>query len=98
MLCSIRIRRFFWTTFASVLGPTNPCSTAVGTEPFSPSVFEGFRAIDLMSRMFANGPRDRSSIPGRIITKTQKMVLDTALLITQRYKVQIKSKVQQSME
>ena len=31
----------------------------------------------------ANGPGDRGSIPGRVILKTQKMVLDTALLNTQ---------------
>ena len=33
-------------------------------------------------------------IPDRVITKTQKMVLDTALLNTQHYKVQIKGKVE----
>ena len=34
-----------------------------------------------MSRMFANGPGDRGSIPGRVISKTQKMVLDPTLSI-----------------
>ena len=29
-----------------------------------------------MSREFANGPGDRGSIPGRIILKTQKKILD----------------------
>ena len=28
----------------------------------------------LMSRLFANGPRDRGSIPGQVIPKTQKMI------------------------
>ena len=42
-----------------------------------------------MCRVFANGPGDRGSIPGRLISKTQKMVLDTALLSTQHYKVMI---------
>ena len=51
-----------------------------------------------MSRVFANGPGYRGSIPGRIITKTQKMVLDAALLSTQHYKVQIKGKLEQSRE
>ena len=32
--------------------------------------------IGLMGRVFANDPRDRDSIPARIIPKTQKMVLD----------------------
>ena len=30
-----------------------------------------------MVRVFANGPGDLGSIPGRVIPKTQKMVLDT---------------------
>ena len=41
-------------------------------------VFLFHRAIGLMSRVFANGPRDRGSIPGRVIPKTQKMALDVA--------------------
>ena len=32
--------------------------------------------IGLMSRVFANGPWDQGSIPGRAIPKTKKMVLD----------------------
>ena len=51
-----------------------------------------------MSRVFANGPGDRGSIPGCVIPKTQKMVLDAALLSTQHYKVRIKGKVAQSKE
>ena len=51
-----------------------------------------------MSRVFANGPEDRGSISGRVIRKTQKMVLDTALLNTQHYKVRVKGKVEQSRE
>ena len=48
-----------------------------------------YRAIDLMSKVFTNGPRDRGSISRRIIPKTQKMVPDTALLNTEYYKVVI---------
>ena len=48
--------------------------------------------------VFANGPGDRDSIPGRVIPKTQNMVLDAALLNTQHYKVRIKSKVEESRE
>ena len=51
-----------------------------------------------MVRVFANGPGDRGSIPGRVIPKTQKMVLDVFLLNTQQYKVGIKGKVEQSRE
>ena len=48
--------------------------------------------------MFASVSGDRGSIPGRIITKTQKMKLDAALLNTQQYKVRIKGKMEQSRE
>ena len=51
-----------------------------------------------MSRVFANGPGDLGSITGRVIPKTQNMVLDAALLNTQPYKVLIKGKVEQSWE
>ena len=51
-----------------------------------------------MSRVFTNGPGDLGSLPGRVIPKTQKMVLEAALLNTQIYKVRIKSKVEQSRE
>ena len=37
-------------------------------------------------------------IPGRVIPKTLKMVLDTALRNTHQYKVRIKGKVEQSRE
>ena len=51
-----------------------------------------------MSRLFANGPGDLGSIPGRVIPKTLKMVLDASLLNSQQYKVRIKSKVEQFRE
>ena len=51
-----------------------------------------------MSRVFANSPGDQGSIPGRVIPKTLKMVLDTSLLNTQHSKVHIKGKVEQSWE
>ena len=51
-----------------------------------------------MSGVFANGPGDRGSISGRIILKTQKMVLDAVLLNIQHCKVKIKDKVELSRE
>ena len=54
--------------------------------------------IGLGVRVFANGPGDLGSIPGRVIPKTQKMVLDASLLNTQHYKVRIKGKVEQFRE
>ena len=56
------------------------------------------RLIGLVGGVFARGPRDLGSIPGRVIPKTLKMVLDTSLLNTQHYKVRIKGKVEQSRE
>ena len=44
-----------------------------------------------MVKVFANGPGDQGSIPGRVIPKTQKMVLDAALISYQHYKVRIKN-------
>ena len=51
-----------------------------------------------MSRVFANGQGDRSSIPGRVIPKTQKMVLDASLLNTQLIRYGYKGKMKQSKE
>ena len=48
--------------------------------------------------MFANGPRDRGSIPGRVMPETKRMELDGALLNAQHHKVGIKGKVMQSRE
>ncbi len=48
-----------------------------------------------MGRVFTNGLGDLGSIPGHVIPKTLKMVLDTALLNTLQYKVHIKGKVEQ---
>ena len=41
----------------------------------------------MMVRVFANGPGGLGSIPGRVIPKTLKIVLDAYLLNTQYYKV-----------
>ena len=55
-------------------------------------------AIGLVGRVFASGPGDQGSIPGRLVPKTIKMVLDATLLNTQHYKANIKGKVEQSRE
>ena len=45
--------------------------------------FEGlFKDFCLVGRVFANGLGDLGSIPGRVIPKTLKMVLDTSLFNT----------------
>ena len=53
------------------------------------------RKVGIMVRVFPNSLVDLGSIPGRVIPKTQKMVLDSSLLNTQHYKVWIKDKVGQ---
>ena len=57
-----------------------------------------YRLIGSVGRVFVNGLGDLGSIPGHVIPKTLKMVLDTPLLNTQQYKVRIKGKVEQSRE
>ena len=42
-----------------------------------------------MSRVLATGAGDWGSTPGRVIPKTQKMVLNTTLLNTLNYKVKL---------
>ena len=54
--------------------------------------------IGMMVTVFANNSGDPGPIPGRIIPKTQKMVLDAALLNTQHYKEWIKDNVEQTRE
>ena len=54
--------------------------------------------IGIMIRVFANGPGDLGSIPGRVKPKTLKVVLDATSLSTQHYKVRIRGKVEQSRE
>ena len=45
-----------------------------------------------------SGPGDLGSIPGRVLPKTLKMVLDISLHKTQQYKVRIKGNVEQYRE
>ena len=56
------------------------------------------RLIGLEGRVFATGLGDLRSIPGRVISKTRKMVLNASLLNTQQYKVRIKGKEEPSRE
>ena len=57
-----------------------------------------YRLIGLVGRGFGNSPEDLGSIPGFVIPKTLKMVIDASLLNNQQYKVRIKGKVEQSRE
>ena len=48
-----------------------------------------YQPTGLVGRVFTNELGDQSLIPGQVIWKTQKMVLDAASLNTQYYKVRI---------
>ena len=48
--------------------------------------------------VLTNDPGDRGSIPGRVIPKTQKIILDATLLNIQHDKIWIKDEVDQSRE
>ena len=48
--------------------------------------------VGIIVRVFANGPGDLGSIPGRVIPKTQKMLLDATLLNTQQLSGAIQGK------
>ena len=47
-----------------------------------------------MVKVFTNGSGNQASIPGRVIPKTQKRVLNVTLLNIQHYWVWIKGKVE----
>ena len=75
----------------------NHCANLLSSfnkKEFELEMFVAYWLIGRVGRVFANGPGDLDSIPGCVIGKTLKTVLDTSLLNTQRYKVRIKGKVE----
>ena len=68
--------RYIFSDRSYIFLPFLPFSIYIQSEPIYPS---------RVGRGSANGPEDLGSIPGRVIPKTVKMVLDTALLHTQQY-------------
>ena len=54
--------------------------------------------IYILVKAFVNAPGHWGSIPSRVMTKTQKIVLESSLQNIQHYKVRIKGKVVQSRE
>ena len=50
---------------------------------FNSMVVQVIFIVTINACRFANGPGDLGSIPGRVIPKTLKMVLDASLLNTQ---------------
>ena len=61
-------------------------------------VSKGICSVSVSWRWLRWYPGDPGSIPGRVLPKTFKMVLDTSLLNSQQYKVRIKGKMEQSRE
>ena len=93
----------FWemwniSSLTLLLGPLWPRVVAPVRVPSLGQIklFNHLSATKWLMLNFANSPVDLGSIPGRVIQKTQKIVLDTSLLNTQHHKVQIKGKVEQS--
>ena len=75
--------------------PDDCCFAKSSMKPRVAVYIQWIRLIGLLSRAFANGPGDYGSIPGHFIPNTLKIVFDTSLLNTQRYKVRIKGKMEQ---
>ena len=65
-------------------------------DPLIYNIVQVQNLISVEGRVFTNGPGDLGSIPGRVIPKTLKILLDTSLLNTQQYQVDIEGKVEQS--
>ena len=88
--CKIRYQRWDKSDWKNLFEHAWNNNSSVVYWPLIPDIGLGVRVF--------NGPGELGSIPGRVIPKTQKMVLDASLLNTQHYKVQIKGKVEQSRE
>ena len=48
--------------------------------------------MDIIVRVFASGPGNQGSFPGRVMPKTQKMILDAFWLNILHYELRIKGK------
>ena len=88
----------FFRIFLSILANLNRAVVSGERISNSSKVYGIVPDIGVMVRVFSNGPGDLGSIPGRVIPKTLKMVLDASLLNTQHYKVRIKGKMEKSWE
>ena len=81
-----------------VLGHINHCWLFNAKSGFYIYIVQYIGLIGRVGWVLTNCPGDVGSIAGRVIPKTQKMVLDADFLSTQRYNVRIKGKVKQSRE
>ena len=94
---SFKSRRLFYPTIykKKKIIPTSMSSVL---RPSQHIFLDYIRLVDQVDRVFANDSEDLGSIPGGVIPKTLKMVLDTSLFNTQQCKVCIEDKVEQSRE
>ena len=93
------LRQIFEAAAILFFKSLNTCPGFYDISPYlSKSILNSYNIFHLSLIFSTNGPGDLGSIPGRVIPKTQKMVLDASLLNTQHYKVRIKGKVEQSRE
>ena len=90
-LARSRYLSFFSHSFSFILWSARTAKSTI-------LLFFFFCDIGIVVRVFANGPGDLGSLLGRVITKTQKIVLNATLPNTQHDKVRIKGKVRQSSE
>ena len=65
---------------------------------FCSTIIMYIRLHGLVGRVFTNGQGNLGSIPGCVIPKTLKIIIDSSMVNTQQYKVRIKGKVEQSRE
>ena len=93
-----RIYMYIYKTIPNIFGWFLVLYVCVESTCFKLFSLDLYRLIGLVGRVFANGPGDLASIPGQVIPKTLKMLLDISLLNTQQYKVRIKGRVEQSSE
>ena len=100
VLCEMQsVSPRIWTGVAeSISYDDNHYTTGTSNKYFMTNTLYVDTALYLRLSLFPNGPVDWSSIPGRVIPNLLKMVLDTSLFNSQKYKVRIKSKVDQSRE
>ena len=91
--CQTRITERFWGSifeYHEIWPLQFDWSDIVAELYISSAILEGFYKnynTALVGRVFANGQGNWGSIPGQVIPKTQKIVLDATMLNTPQYKV-----------
>ena len=98
LYCKGCSRYILGSTTSGITVETYSFLVGIGKPNFDNTTSWLYHHIGLVGRVFTNAPKDRVSIPGWVIPKFEKRVIDTSLLNTQHYEVRIKVKVEQSTE